>query len=172
MAQTTFFVSYSCLSKHSNSLLGGPGPNTLPTFRPIFGLADLLQKSLSIKACESKLPLNAKITQNVSFLNESSKIGIPLSHRQFNRKSTFQDGCHRHLGFRETATISSLWNQSSPNLVGMLRIRCRTHMSSKYSKVTRSQDGGCRHFEFWKIVVISLLLDQSSQIWWERCEFD
>jgi hypothetical protein len=40
-----------------------------------------------------------------------------------------QDGGSCHTALRKTAAISLLFDQSSPNLMGMLQIPCRTHLS-------------------------------------------
>ena len=44
-----------------------------------------------------------------------------LSHKT-TKFSWFQDGCYRHLEFRKSVAISLLLDQSSPNLVEMLKI--------------------------------------------------
>ena len=58
--------------------------------------------------------------------------------------------------------ISLLLDQSSPNLMGMLRVWHRTHLFCQKSIFIRIQDGVRRHCELPKCVAISLLLDQSS----------
>ena len=68
----------------------------------------------------------------------------------------------RHLEFRKSVVISLLFDQSSPNSVGMLRIWHTTQLLHWNCIFTKIQDGGRRHLEFWKSVAISLLLDQSS----------
>ena len=47
--------------------------------------------------------------------------------------------------FWKSVAISLLLNQSSPNLVGMLRIWHRTQMLHQHCIITKSQDGGGRH---------------------------
>jgi len=57
-----------------------------------------------------------------------------------------QDGGRRHLEFRKTVSISLLFEQSSPNLVGTLLLWFRTHRWRLKIYVTIIQDGGGRHF--------------------------
>ena len=66
----------------------------------------------------------------------------------------FKDG-GGHLEFRKSFAISLLLDQSSPNLVGMLRIWKKTRMLHWICIHTGIQDGGRCHLEFRKSVAIS-----------------
>ena len=68
-------------------------------------------------------------------------------------------GGDRHLEFRKVVAISSLLDQCTPNLVGMMRILYGTHCIVKNRKLTKSQISGRRHLEFRKTSAIPLLFD-------------
>ena len=61
--------------------------------------------------------------------------------------SKFKDGGCRNLEFRKSVSMSSLLNQSPPNLVTMLRIWQRTPQSCQKYIFTKIQDGGCRYLD-------------------------
>ena len=54
----------------------------------------------------------------------------------------------------------------------MLKIWHLTWVLHQNCKFPRIQDGGRRHLEFRKSVAISILFDQSSQIWWKCWKSD
>ena len=66
------------------------------------------------------------------------------------------------LKIKKSVAISLLLGQSSPNLMGMLKICHKTQVSNQKRTFTEVQDGGRRRLEFQKSVAIPLLLDQSS----------
>jgi len=99
-------------------------------------------------------PIDTKISGHIetSFWNISMMSEIHIYE--------IQDGGRRHHKFCETLAIFLLFNQSSPNLVGMLLLWFRIHRWRQKVYVTIIQDGGCRHLGFWKTAAISLLLDE------------
>ena len=64
--------------------------------------------------------------------------------------------------FRKSVAISFLSDQSSLNLMGMLRIWHRTQLLYKKCTSTKIPGGGRHHLEFRKSVAISLLMNQST----------
>ena len=158
----------------SNLLLRGLRPKKKIKISTHFWTSPIFSGNcFSIRALMSKLPLNVQITpQKLDFWLEVKKPGVLFSYWLFNRKCIFQDGCRRHLEFRNSISISLLLNQSSPNLMGMLRICHRTQLSYKKCTFTKIQDGGRRHLKNRKSVAISLVLDQCSPNLWESWESD
>ena len=61
-----------------------------------------------------------------------------------------KDGGRRHLKFRKSVAISSLLDQSSSNLMGMLVICYRTQLFNQKCIFTKIKDGGRRHLEIRK----------------------
>ena len=70
---------------------------------------------------------------------------------------TIQDGGYDHFGYQKTVAICSLFDQSSPNLLELLRIWLRTHMSCRKKaqwpkfKITVQQDWDCRLVNLCKV---------------------
>ena len=100
----------------------GPLAQKTPKFRPVFGLGRFAAEIASALEPQEYTLKRQDNPTKVRFLIGSYKPGVPFSYWRFNRKCIFQDGSRRHLVFRKTVAISLLLDQSSPNLVGMLRI--------------------------------------------------
>ena len=90
-----------------------------------------------------------KFSENVENLTKDATVALKLHIYQI------QDGESRHLDFRKSVAISLLFDQSSPNSVGMLRLWHRTQLLHWNCIFTEIRDGGRRHLEFWKSVAIS-----------------
>ena len=94
--------------------------------------------------------------RNVENLTKSQLSDLKCT---FNKR---QEGVRCHFEFRICVAISLLLDQSSLNLVEMLRIWHRTPLLDQKCMFTKIKDGGRRHLEFRKCVAIYLLLDQPS----------
>ena len=73
------------------------------------------------------------------------KFNLECNHYLKNAFIKLQCGGDRHLEFRKVVAISIIFDQCAPNSVAMLRIWYGTHCIVEKCKLTRSQDGGCRH---------------------------
>ena len=83
-----------------------------------------------------------------------------------------QDGGHRHLEFRKSVAISLLLNQSSPNLVVILRVWHKVQLACQKYIFTKIQDGGRRHLFLKKWCHFFTIWTNPHHIWWDRCESD
>jgi len=107
----------------------------------------LAKNRFNIRALRVNYPKRQDTPIKVTFLIESYKLGIHFSRWWFNRKCTFQDGCCRHLGFRKTASISLVFDWSSPTLVNTLGLQFGTNRWCRKCLFVRIQDGSRHHLE-------------------------
>ena len=84
-------------------------------------------------------------------------------------------GC-RHLEYKKTVAISVLFYQSaqsSSNLVGLLRILCRVHLScQQIAWLSEFKMAAAAILNFEKQLSIHYYLTNPRQIWWDWCDSD
>jgi len=92
------------------------------------------------------------------------KLEVHLSELVLEQFDYYGYSCQvQHLEFRNTVAISSLFDQSSPNLVETLLTSIQnTSITLKKCIVANSQNDGRHHPQFRKTFVISLLFDKSN----------
>lgn len=82
--------------------------------------------------------------------------------RQTCEVTKIQIGGHRHLVFQKTFAMHSLFDQWSPNLVDIWRLRFGTHLWRRKCMLTEIQNGGCHHLIGFRrgLIIISWLFNR------------
>ena len=106
------------------------------------------QSSPNLKGCESDIEHNCHVAKRI--LTE------------------IQDGGCRHLELRKTVTNSLLFEHSTPNLMGMLWLWCRTHASRRrIAQWSDFKTAAVAIVDFEKLLTFLDSLTNSHQIWWD-----